>query len=110
MFFPVHRFFCLALLLTLPNMTLLTLHAAQMQDELPSESAYLASQQAAHWSAYVPIAAVLGATVFFGVADQSHQSSSSSHSGSEKKYSSPSRSTSQYTCRGCYRNQASSHH
>lgn len=110
MFFPIHRFFCLALLLTLPSMKLLPLNATQIPDELPSESAYLASQQAAHWSAYIPIAAILGATVFFGVADQSQQSSSSSHSGSDQKCSSSSRSTSHYTCRGCYRNQASSHH
>lgn len=110
MFFPMHLFFRLALLITLPSMSLCTLNATETQDELPSESAYLASQQAAHWSAYIPIAAVLGATVFFGVADQSHQSSSSSHSGSDEKCSSSSRSTSHYTCRGCYRNQASSHH
>ena len=97
----------LVVLLTLPSAALFSQDLSSPEEE----GAYLASQQAAHWSAYVPIVVIVGATIFFGVADQSHKSTSShSESSGHEKYSRIQSSVSRYTCRGCYRNQAASHH
>ena len=96
-------------LLTLSNASLFSQDLSSYEAE--EQGAYLASQQAAHWSAYVPIVVIVGATIFFGVADQSHKSTSShSESSGHEKYSRIQSSVSSYTCRGCYRNQAASHH
>ncbi|CUI17286.1 conserved putative membrane protein [Candidatus Protochlamydia naegleriophila] len=47
-----------------------------------SNSAYTQSCYSAHWSAYVPIAALLAAGVFWAIADKHHSSHHSSHASS----------------------------
>lgn len=46
------------------------------------DSAYMQSSQTAHWSAYVPIAALLAAGIFWAIADKHHSSHHNSHSSS----------------------------
>ncbi len=47
-----------------------------------SDSAYTQGCYTAHWSAYVPIAALLAAGVLWAIADKHHSSHHSSHSSS----------------------------
>lgn len=47
-------------------------------------SAYAEGSHAAHWSAYIPIGAIIIAAIFLGVADRDHKSASS-HSGSNSQ-------------------------
>ncbi len=43
------------------------------QENETCSSAYMQSQQTAHWSVYVPIVLLVGAAVLFGIADGKHK-------------------------------------
>lgn len=49
-------------------------------------SAYYGGARAAHWSAYVPIGALIAAAIWMGVADTHHANDGSSYSGHSRSY------------------------
>lgn len=50
------------------------------QEDGNYSSAYVESSHATHWSVYIPIAILVGAAIWFGIADRSHDHHSSSDS------------------------------
>lgn len=64
--------------------------------ETPDENygnAYQQSSRAAHWSAYVPLTALIVAAILFGLADRNHHHNHHSSSGSSSHYGSRSYSS-----------------
>lgn len=94
----IRIFVIFTMLLTLTT-TSIQCQPADFQEDGNYGSAYLESNQAAHWSAYVPIGIMVVAAIWFGVADRhhEHESSSSSRSSSSGSYS-HSRSSYSYGC------------
>jgi hypothetical protein len=68
----LHQFFTLTLLLTFATPSI---HGQdpQYQEDATYSSAYMQSSHAAHWSVYIPIALLVGAAIWFGVADRNHE-------------------------------------
>lgn len=50
------------------------------QDDENYSSAYMQSSQTAHWSVYIPIVVLVGAAIYFGLADRNQNDLSSSNS------------------------------
>lgn len=48
------------------------------QEDTDYSSAYVESNNTAHWSAYIPIVILVGAAIWFGIADRHHEHHDSS--------------------------------
>lgn len=80
----IRKFVTLALFLVLTTQSVYGQPSYNQEYEYDdySDSAYMQSSHTAHWSAYVPIAALLAAGVLWAIADKHHSSHHSSHSSS----------------------------
>lgn len=72
-------FTALTLTLTLATCSIYSQDCAE-QAEGNYSCAYTDGSHTAHWSAYIPVAALVAAAIWFGVADQTHEKHNSSNS------------------------------
>ena len=75
----IYRSFLLTIALTVATTSVYGQESC-CQEEGNYSSAYLESCSTPHWSIYIPIAILVGAAIWFGVADGNSDSSSSSNS------------------------------
>jgi hypothetical protein len=73
----LHKLVTLTLLFTIVTTSIQAQDADDQSDENYS-SAYVQSSHAAHWSVYIPIAILVVAAVYLGLADEKHSNDSSS--------------------------------
>lgn len=95
-------FIALTLVLALTTSTIYSQEPYNQENESYS-SAYMQSSHTAHWSVYIPIAILVGAAIWFGMADSKrdrhHSSDSQDGLGSianSKRHSAPSHTSSSY--------------
>jgi hypothetical protein len=103
----LNHFVILTIVLTLATSSIYGQDPCYQEDDTCS-SAYMQSTNTAHWSVYIPIAIIVGAAIWFGVADHDSEKFDSSdsqnalgsidnsirnHRSSSSKYSSSSKSS-----------------
>lgn len=76
------------------SLLLVSIAFLPLSADMQAEPAYVESVDAAHWSAYIPIVGIIGAAIFFGVADESSSDSC-------KSYAEMSSRSKSYSHRGC---------
>lgn len=74
-----HQLVALTLVLAITTSSIYGQDLYNQEDESHS-SAYMQSQNTAHWSVYVPIAILIGAAIWFGLADRKHEKHDSNDS------------------------------
>lgn len=96
----LRSFVVLTLVLTLTTSSINGQEPCCQEDESYS-SAYMQSSHTAHWSVYIPIAILVGAAIWFGLADQKHEShdSNDSQDGLGSIANSKRRSSHNYSCK-----------
>lgn len=68
----LHSLVVLTLVLTFATVSIYGQDSCDQDDETYS-CAYGQSSHSAHWSVYIPIAVIVGAAIWFGLADRSHK-------------------------------------